>query len=229
MGPLATTATSVLSRRLRIASLLLATASLAILAGCTTGSRATADSLRLLLPHKQKPTPEQVAAVPYAQMHLQARDVNGVSALGFVDQGKLSWYAGTHAVFYTTANGLLTGTVGFGRNYQTRIIGDSPFDRLAALTSPATVHREFDWLPTYQMGVAVTGTLRRDRIESVEILGRTLELTRFEEQLEGPGLDATNIYWVDPQSGYIWKSRQYLAPGYAVELTQLKPYRPSRN
>ena len=229
MTATASVASSAINPRLRAASLVLAAAALALLAGCTTGSRATADSFRLLFNRHVQATPAQVAAIPYPQVQLKADDLSALSVLGFVDQGRLSWYAGNHAIFYTTATGLLTGTSGLGRTYEARIVGPSPFDHLASVTGPTTVHRQYDWLPSYQMGVAVTGTLRRDREEAVEILGDVRQLVRFEEQLEGPGMTGTNLYWADPESGYIWKSRQYLAPGYAVELMQLKPYRPARS
>jgi len=222
-------AASALNRRLRAASLVLAACALALLAGCTTGSRGTADTFRLLFNRGVHATPEQVAAVPYPQVQLKANDLSSVSVLGFVDKGRLSWYASNHAVFYTNEVGLLIGTSGLGRSYEARIIGASPFNDLASLSGPTTVHRQYDWLPSYQMGVAVTGTLQRGRQESVEILGQARQLVRFEERLEGPGLNETNLYWADPESGFIWKSRQYLAPGYAVELIQLKPYRPARS
>lgn len=196
-----------------------------VLAGCTTGSRATADSFRLLLHKPVEVSPAAVAANRFPQVLVETRDLTAVAVLGYVDGGRQQWYAGTHAVIELDGNGVLLGSSGLGRQLQTRIIGASPFDRLTSLSGPAQVQRQYDWMSSYQLGVVVTGTLTPGATEEVRILGRTRTLQRFVEHLQGGGMDAQNIYWADPATGFIWKSRQHLAPGYVVELTQLKPYR----
>lgn len=198
----------------------------ASISSCTTVSRSSADALRLIFIPKPSATPAQVAAVRFPQLQLRASDINGVLVLGFVDDGRQAWIAGGDAVFYLQANGLVTATSGLGRNYAVRIDGPSPFDDLGGMNGTTRVQRHYDWRPAYQMGVPVTGTLAKVGTEKVVILERPLTLARYEEKLSGPGFRETNIYWVDERSGFIWKSRQYLAPGYAVDIEQLKPYRP---
>lgn len=200
---------------------------LAACAGCTTGSRATGDTFRLLLNRNIEATSEQVASNPFPQAQIRSKDISAVMVLGYVDAGRQAWFAGSHAVFYLDSHGLLMGTTGLGRAFETRVLSPSPFDNLTTIVNDATVTREFDWSTQYEMSVKVTGTLRRIRTERVEILGRQMDLTRIEESLRGDSFRATNLYWADPATGFIWKSKQYLAPGYAVELVQLKPYRPS--
>jgi len=202
----------------------IALASTMLLAGCTTGSRATSDLFRLLFQKQVQTTTVQVAATPYPQAQLKAPDMAAVMVLGFVDEGQQTWYAGNHAVFKLDANGLLVGTSGNGRELHTRIVGPSPFSNLATLQGIARVQREYDWIPGYRMGVQTHGTVERGPLESVQILGRKHDLIRFDERLEG-GMRAHNIYWADPATGFIWKSRQQLSPDYEVELIQLKPYR----
>lgn len=205
-----------------------ALASTMLLASCTTGSRATSDSFRLLFQGRVQATPAQVAATPYPQAQLKAPDIAAVIVLGFVDEGQQTWYAGNHAVFKLDANGLLTGTSGSGRQLHSRIVGPSPFGNLARIQGSARVQREYDWIPGYRMGVQAHGTVERGPLESVDILGRKRDLVRFDERLEG-GMRAHNIYWADPATGFIWKSRQQLSPDYEVELIQLKPYRTSKD
>ena len=199
-----------------------------VLAGCTTASRGTGDAFRLLFNRQAKVTPEQVAANRFPQAQIKAPDLSALMVLGYVDDGRQTWYAGNHAVFHLDSTGLLTGTTGLGRDLQTRIIGASPFAHLLDVTTPVTVQREYDWLPAYKVGVPVTSTLVRAGTDTVEILEQERRLVRFEETLQGGGMKERNIYWADPSTGYIWKSRQYLAPGYAVELVQLKPYQQAR-
>ncbi|EKT4093919.1 YjbF family lipoprotein [Stenotrophomonas riyadhensis] len=201
---------------------------LATLAGCTTASRATSDSFRLLFKRQVAATPEQVAANRFPQAQLKAPDLSAVMVLGYVDAGRQSWYAGSNAVFQLDSTGLVTGVSSPGRQLQARIIGASPFVRLRELNASTTVQREYDWIPSYRMGVQATGTLTRGDIESISILGKERSLVRFDERIEG-GFRAHNIYWADPVTGFIWKSRQQLGPFYTVELVQLKPYRPAKD
>jgi hypothetical protein len=210
--------------------LLLAAGLVLGVSGCTTVSRSTTDAISLLFKGKSSdPTPEQVAALPYPQLLLHAPDVNGVLVLGHVEDGRQVWYAGHHAIYYLQQNGLLLGAVSQERSATIRIEGDNPFLHLASVQGPVTVQRRYDWMPGYRYGVSATGSLRRIGSESVTILGHTLQLTHFEETLDGPGLSGTNSYWADPETGFIWKSKQYLAPGQAVEIVQLKPYFPAKS
>lgn len=201
---------------------------LMLIAGCTTGSRSTADSFRQLFERKVDATPEQVAASRYPLIRARTSDLSAVLVLGAVVEGIQTWYAGNYATFETSPEGLLLSTSSGTRRLSMRIVGTSPFNDLAAVTMPTSVLREFDWLPGYQMGIQMTGTLSPKSPERVEILGRTLQLNRFDEVIEGGGIRFTNVYWVDA-SGFIWKSTQHLAPDYQVELVQLKPYRPRKD
>ncbi|MFK3844425.1 MULTISPECIES: YjbF family lipoprotein [Stenotrophomonas] len=199
------------------------------LAACTSASRSTSDSFRLLFNRDVEATPAQVAANRYPQIQLRAPDMSAVMVLGYVDDGQQVWYAGREAVFHLDRDGLVTSTSGNGRQIASRIVGDSPFHDLAKVTTPVKVQRQYDATPAYAVSVPVTGTLTRHGTDKVEILGRQMQLVRFEEQLQGGGIGSTNLYWADATTGFIWKSRQHLAPGYAVELTQLKPYRTAQD
>lgn len=60
----------------------------------------------------------------------------------------------------------------------------------------------------------------------MQILGRTRELLHVRERLSGSGWKRDNHYWVDPATGFIWKSLQAIAPDTHLEIIQLKPYAP---
>ncbi|WP_177497730.1 MULTISPECIES: YjbF family lipoprotein [Gammaproteobacteria] len=200
-----------------------------VVAGCTSVSRATTDAIRLAFKRQDiTPTAQQVDAVPYPQLLLHSSDISGVLILGYVDEGRQAWMAGREAVLYLQSNGLLSGMSDSRRNSNVRVEGEDPFRNLARLEGPAKVQRRYDWMPGYHYDVPVTGELRRIGTESVTLPNRTLQLVRYEETLEGPGISGTNVYWAD-QNGFIWKSRQYLAPGQTVEIEQLKPYLPANS
>lgn len=207
------------------------TAVLAILlfSGCTTGSRSTAETFRLITHRPAQATAESVAGNRFPQIQVDTPDIVAVAVLGYVDGGRQQWYAGAHAVFELDRHGLLLGGSGLGQQWRARIDGPSPFDDLRSVTTPVKVQRRYDWVPAYQVDVAVTGTLSRGALEEVNILGVRRTLQRYDEQLQGGGLHGRNVYWADPATGFIWKSRQHLAPGRVAELTQLKPYRPAKD
>ncbi|WP_295567993.1 YjbF family lipoprotein [uncultured Stenotrophomonas sp.] len=196
--------------------------------GCTTGSRSTVDTFRLATHRPAQATAEGVARNRFPQMQVKTPDIVAVAVLGYIDSGRQQWYAGSHAVFEMDYHGLLLGGSGLGQQWHARIIGPSPFDDLRAVTTPVSVQRRYDWVPAYQFDVAVTGTLSRGALEQVDILGSRRTLQRFDEQLQG-SMSGRNVYWADPATGFIWKSRQHLAPGLVAELTQLKPYRTAKD
>ncbi|WP_439449491.1 YjbF family lipoprotein [Stenotrophomonas sp. ATs4] len=203
--------------------------SVLLFTGCTTGSRSTVDTFRLITHRPAQATAEGVASNRFPQMQVDTPDIVAVAVLGYIDAGRQQWFAGTHVVFEMDQHGLLLGGSGQGQQWRARIIGQSPFDDLRTVTTPVTVQRRYDWVPAYQVDVAVTGTLSRGALEQVDILGSRRTLQRFDERLQGSGMSGRNVYWADPATGFIWKSRQHLAPGRVAELTQLKPYRAAKD
>lgn len=197
-----------------------------ILGGC---SNTTLDIVRDVTGSRADVVPdaEAIAASPYARIQVKGAGTSAVMVLGNDDDGRLSWYSDRKYIVFLR-DGLLVGSAGLGPDAdEIRIEGDNPFLRLASLDGqPVTVARRYDWRDGYRYGVPVTGQLQRRGMETVEILGSARTLVRFDETLRGPGVDARNEYWADPVTGFIWKSRQLLAPGVSLEIVQLKPYRP---
>lgn len=194
--------------------------------GCTTVSRTTSQAVALLLQKPHPPAAANVAALPYPQLWLEAPDMAGTLVLAHVDGERQVWFAGHEAVLYLRPDGLVSGMTSPRLKVETRILSGAPFARLP-LDDDVIIRREYDWMPGYRDSVIVTGRLHRAGMDQIDILGHVLSLARYEEQLDGPGLNATNTYWIDENRDFMWKSRQTLAPGYTVEITQLKPYRPA--
>ncbi|MCD9028703.1 YjbF family lipoprotein [Luteimonas sp. BDR2-5] len=193
-------------------------------AGCTSMARSSADALRMVVKRDLRITPEQVAANRYAQIRVDGPDGAALLVLGNDDAGLTSWYAPGRIVFLR--NGVIAGSHGYPQDAtDIRLLGDDPFARLDEVTT-ATTLRRYDWMPGYRYGVEVQGQLRRGAIEDIEILGSRHHLQRFDEVLTGPGVEATNVYWAEPDTGLIRRSRQFVAPGTELDITVLRPYRP---
>ncbi|NID03401.1 hypothetical protein HBF26_00770 [Luteibacter jiangsuensis] len=204
---------------------------LTALTACSSVSRGSLESLRLAVRRETvHPTPASVAATPYFQMQANGPDGEAILILARVADGELGWYgAGRDAVF--TRDGLVVKTVGLPQDLDgTNFPAGNPFhDGLQHLSAPVTYSRRVDWSPGYRYGIALTATLEPKAIEDVDILGTVHRLRRIDEHVSAPalGVSMTNRYWIDPADGFVWKSRQYVAPGLPLELIQLQPYRES--
>lgn len=198
-----------------------------LLGGCGATVRTGIDVARSLVGggEDMEGAARKVAAGPYASLMMDDGRTTGVMVLGNDDEGRLSWHAGRRILFLCEG-GLVCGTHEMAARLDgMQVEGHNPFLDLRAVTGTATVSRRYDWREGYRYGIPVTGTVRRIGSESVQILDRTRELVRYEEQLSGPDVEGTNSYWIDPATGTLWKSRQLVAPGTYIEITQLKPYR----
>ena len=206
-----------------IAALLLITLALT---GCGVVGRTSIKTMQLAVqgtPDVQ-PSAAEVAAKPYPQIKVSGPNGGAVLVLGNIDAGRQAWYSSERSIVFLQ-DGLLVGTHGGTPELQQMWIeGANPFHALHTLQGTVTIQRRYDLMPGYRYGVAVTGTLERLGTEPVDILGKVRTLVHVRETLRGTQWKGENHYWVDPASGFIWKSQQMIAPGTRLEITQLKPY-----
>jgi hypothetical protein len=206
-----------------IAALLLITLALT---GCGVVGRTSIKTMQLAVqgtPDVQ-PSAAEVAAKPYPQIKVSGPNGGAVLVLGNIDAGRQAWYSSERSIVFLQ-DGLLVGTHGGSPELQQMWIeGDNPFHALHTLQGTVAVQRRYDLMPGYRYGIPVTGTLERLGAEPVDILGKVRTLVHVRETLRGTQWKGENHYWVDPASGFIWKSQQMIAPGTRLEITQLKPY-----
>ncbi|MBT2117264.1 YjbF family lipoprotein [Dyella sp. LX-66] len=215
---------------LRLAALAAASG---IVAGCTDVSLGSADTIRQAIGGGTDvhPTAASVAAEPYYQLQVNAPGGEAILLLASVQGGLESWYGQDgQAVFLR--NGVLVRTVGLEANLDhVAFDGGDPFaSGLQHVQAPIEYRRVLDWSPGYRYGITAVAQLEPKGVESVDILGQRHQLRRYDEHVraDGASFDVTNRYWVDPADGFIWKSRQHVAPGQTLELIQLRPYREAR-
>ncbi|HEV7777959.1 MAG TPA: YjbF family lipoprotein [Luteibacter sp.] len=202
---------------------------LASLAGCSSVSRGSLETIRLAVRRDNvAPTVGSVAATPYFQVQVNAPGGEAILILARVEQGRLGWYGASHDIVFTR-DGLVVKTVGLVQNLDDSAFPEAdPFRTgLQRLNAPLDYSRRMDWSPGYRYGVVMHAHIEPKGLEDVDILGTVRRLRRFDEELSAqqPRVRLSNRYWVDPADGFIWKSRQYVAPGFPLELIQLRPYR----
>lgn len=198
------------------------------LSGCGLVGRTSVKTAQLALQGRPDITPsaEEVAKKRYPQIKVLGPDGGAVLVLGNIDAGRQAWYSSERSIIFLH-DGLLVGTFGGSPELQNMWIeGDNPFRALHKLDRTVIVHRRYDLMPGYRYGVEVQGTLQPMGSEAIEILGKRRSVLHVRETQRGRHWKAENHFWVDPDTGFIWKSRQAIAPGTSLEITQLKPYSP---
>ena len=173
-------------------------------------------------------TRSQIEASPYASVRAKMGSSGRVvMVLGRYDAPDLHWISADR-VAIATRNGRIVKTAGLSENLKnTDFLGPDPVaDGLHQLVGTTTVRRLIDIDAGNHFGVPVTSQLTPQGRETIEVLERTYETIVVRETNVAKILDweFENYYWVDPDTGFVWKSLQHATPNTPpVELEVLKP------
>lgn len=197
-----------------------------LLSGCGAVAQASLKSVGIVM--RGKPDiavdVETIAASHFAQIKVTGTEGGAILVLGNIDGQRQAWYSSDKNIVFLQQGLVVASHGGPVELRGMSIMGDNPFNDLRDVTSGTTVQRRYDVMPGYRYGMIVTGTLQPLGHETLSILGKARTLLRIQESLQGDDWNATNQYWVDPSTGFIWKSVQAIAPEASLEIIQLKPY-----
>lgn len=200
---------------------------LIMLAGCGELSRSVTQTARGSVtggpPLPISPT--EVASRPLFQLLVRTEHGKALLILGNIEGTREIWYGPRGSAVFLEY-GRVVKTANLETNLeQTRVTDGNPFAKgLNHVDGTLAFDSVDDWSPGYRYGNAVHSTLIRGDVETIEILGKPHSLLRVDEKRGvAAGWSATNHYWVDPDTGFIWKSEQTVAPGLTLTLVQLKP------
>lgn len=199
-----------------------------LLSGCNPLMSASMDTFKAAVvgPPSLELTQAQVDAVPFPQIKVTTVSSEGVMAL-IRQRGDQQFWVASGKQVLLLRDGLVVRTVGLGVDLNgTHWDGQSPFQLgLHRVPDGYRSTRQLDWVNGYRLGVTLTSRMTRQGIETVEVLHKTYALMRIDEEVEAPGFEARNRYWVDPVDGFIVRSEQHLAPDLTLTITQLQPTR----
>ena len=171
----------------------------------------------------------QVAQTPYASAYLKVgKAPQAFVVLAFAEHGQLKWIAADKNIV-VTQHGRLVKTQGFGEDIA-YVANTTPDPLAGGLLNPTTPLRwrgKIVWSQVFRGGYDVESVFRARGKETLTILGNARELAKFDEEVFVPALDEryTNHYWLDPATGDVVQTDQYMGPGMAlVKFTVLKPY-----
>jgi hypothetical protein len=170
---------------------------------------------------------DQAASIPYASLGYRV-DGGGQALLVLATDtnGEQLWTAASHVVLLTR-DGRILRSVGLPHNRtmmpQAGAVLPSLHD---ALKAPVRSTRLVDWpdLGTYSVPLSCLATARGSQL--ISILGTNLVTTRVDEtcQSANPRWSFTDNYWLDADTGFVWRSTQHLHPaGSTVQIDILRP------
>ena len=92
---------------------------------------------------------------------------------------------------------------------------------------PVETHiRLIDFVTEQHFSVIVKSVLQRTHRENITILEREYDtfVIREDNEVEQLGWSYTNVFWVDAETGFVWRSTQYFSPKLPpIEIDILKP------
>jgi hypothetical protein len=147
--------------------------------------------------------------------------------LGRYERDLLHWIS-SDKITLVTRDGRLVRTAGLPENLVgTNFVGDDPLVRAGnKIPGQSTSSRTIDLRPQNLFGIPVQTTLIVEGPRQIEIVGRHYSTIQIRELASVELLDweFENLFWVDAQTGFVWKSLQYISPDLPpVEMEILKP------
>lgn len=182
------------------------------------------------MPPAPEPTRAQLDQIPFATI---AVSIDG-GPRGFViplaDNGGYLDYADQTRRGIVMYGGLVTGTHGYGYNLSAvrHAIDDPVAEPVPLADWPTVVDRSYQFPRRDQKGYAITlrchyQPVAREEVVIAEII---FDLTRVEETCANNTRTVTNTYWVEPETGFIWKSEQWIGPNQPqLTIEIVRPYR----
>ena len=201
------------------------------ISGCGRQNSPLVDTVKLAVTGQPDVTvpAEKVAAIPYASAYLKVGETpRAFVVLGFAEAGRLKWLTADHNMV-VTRHGRIVKTLGFGADLLHSSAAEQDPLALGLLNKETPLHwqhREV-WAQQHQSGYTLNSTFVIKGHESVSIQGKAYDLMRVEEQVDVPAMNTQyiNIFWLEPASGQVVQTHQYLGPGLpVVQFTILKPY-----
>ena len=164
----------------------------------------------------QRVSREEAAAIPYASMGFRVDEGRqGMLVLATDTGGEMLWTAKSHIVILTR-DGRISRTVGLPHDISavTPQTGQVLPPPSAALRGQVSSMRLADFPDISAYGVPLHCTASAAGRETIVILGSAMPTVRVNESCRSAQLrwSFVDSYWIDPQSGLVWRSIQHIHP-----------------
>ena len=215
---------------------------LALSAGaCTSGGESAFERMRpqveaLVLgseaeapPAPPKITRAQLNEIPFATISVQTGELPKAFVVAVADNNGLVLYKGQGRRAIVFDGALLVATKGL--SYDLSAVKHQLDDPVVSPRPigqwPAHVTRayQFSLQSREDYEITLRCTAQTPVPERIEIVELSFNVVRVDEICANGTRRFTNTYWVDPENGFIWKSRQWVGPNhqpYVIET--VRPY-----
>ncbi|MEM7240035.1 MAG: YjbF family lipoprotein [Pseudomonadota bacterium] len=180
---------------------------------------------------RAEPSRAELDAIPSALLALTVSGQRAYVVPLTDNQGYLT-YLDANRRGLVMHDGAITGTLGIGYDLQAlKTQSDDPvFNQTPVSRWPGQVNRVYQYLERDQgeFIVSLTCTFERVARERIEIVERSYDVIRIAETCTNQARQITNLYWVEEDTGFVWKSQQWVSPQLPVfEIEIIRPYQAS--
>jgi len=221
---------------------ILALSALSILAACSSGGTSPVVTAikGVILPSKAEDIPVKNAGAVLTREKIEAfglalirgrvegEDVSNLLT-GTAVNGSYVTYISSYRQNITMLGGLVTGTRGMGGDLlAVRTDANDPVAHATPTADwPSTLTRDYRFPGIGPEGdvVSVTCNLTHASDTTVTIVEVSYDVTPFTEVCSGDGVEFTNTYLAQPDTGQIWQSLQWIGDKVGhVNIDVLEPY-----
>lgn len=175
-------------------------------------------------------TRAQLNAVPFATIAIKDPEGNRAFVVPLADNGGHLVYQDALRRGVVMFGGLVTATQGLPYNLAAvRYALDDPIAKPRPVTEwPGSVFRNYQFVGrggarNFQITTScVYQVIAREQIEIIELLFDTV---RIAENCSNAVRTFTNTYWADPETGFVWRSEQWIGPRQdPLNIEIIRPY-----
>lgn len=224
---------------MRLARAILGLAAAAGLAACTSGGASNFQRLGALAkisltgPEEAEAPRELTRAeleqIPFATIALSFEDGVRAYLVPLADNGGYLTYLDQNRRGLVMKGGAVTATKALGEDLRAvRHHRDDPTATLTPLAQwPGRLYRDYQFRKRDGVDYSVTLDCVFERLarETIEIVEIDFQVVRVSEICTNAARQVTNTYWVEEETGFIWKSQQWLGPNLAPATVEIiRPY-----
>ena len=179
------------------------------------------------------PTPEltreQLNQIPSATIALTFGDGPRTFLVPLADNGGYLNYFDSGGHGLVMLQGAVTGTQALGQDLDAvRHQADDPIANPTPVADwPDQVYRDYQYSERSGAEYSITLSCVFERLvsETIEIVEIDFDVVRISEICTNARRQITNTYWVEADTGFIWKSQQWLGPNLAQATIEIiRPY-----
>lgn len=161
-------------------------------------------------------TRAQIEQIPSAVLALSFEENPRVFIVPLARNGDYLTYMDSQRRGFVMHDGAVTGTLGIGFDLDAvKAAGNDPvFNQTPLADWPGQVDRSYQYQVRDGAGyvISLTCTYQKVARERIEIIEQFYDVVRIAETCTNRARQVTNLYWVDDETGFIWRSVQWVSP-----------------